>query len=129
MPIKPEVIQMQTHSNDARQYRVYAIAAFRLRGKSLKLRIYESIPATPGGEVHQFIPFNDLTNYETTYGGGRYIDLAPGDLKDGKLTLDFNKAYNPDCAFAEGYSCPIPPVENKLRVRVEAGELLFGREQ
>ena len=129
-PATPDTIWMQTHSDDVRAFRVYAVyavALFRLRGKPFRLHIYESVPATAGGTTHLFIPFNDLTNYETTYGGGRYIDVEKADIRNGKMLLDFNKAYNPYCAFAEGYSCPIPPVENKLNARIEAGEQLFGK--
>ena len=77
---------------------------------------------------HLFIPFNDLTNYEETYGGGRYIDLSLNDIKDGKVVLDFNKCHNPYCAYSDGYNCPIPPEANRLKVAVKAGEMNFGKE-
>ena len=82
----------------------------------------------PQYKDYLFLPFTDLTNNETTYGGGRYIDLKLKDIREeGRLTIDFNKAYNPYCAFGEGFSCPIPPDANKLNVRVEAGEQNYGK--
>ncbi len=75
-----------------------------------------------------FLPFGDLTNGETTYGGGRYLyDTIKGaDLgvdADG-LVLDFNYAYNPSCAYHEQWTCPLTPPENRLPFAVEAGEAL-----
>ena len=69
---------------------------------------------------HLFLPFRDLTNDVETYIGGRYIDLTIP--KGNKITIDFNKAYNPYCAYNyTDYSCPIVPEENKLQTRVLAG--------
>ena len=66
-----------------------------------------------------FLHFTDKTNGSETYGGGRFLDLR---IPEGNtLVLDFNKAYNPYCAYNNGYSCPIPPKENKLKVAVRAG--------
>ena len=78
----------------------------------------------PAG-THLFIPFNDGTNYDHTFGGGRYIDLSTTDITGNKYLLDFNKCYNPYCAFAEGFSCPIPPDENHLSLCIFAGEKMF----
>lgn len=118
---------MLTHSGKKQEYRQYAVATFILGAKAYKLCIYQSINLIKKDEhkFHLFLPFNDLTNYETTYAGGRYLDLDIAEIQDGKIWLDFNKAYNPYCAFKDGYSCPIPPVENRLQVRIEAGEQLF----
>ena len=74
-----------------------------------------------------FVPFKDLTNAHETYGGGRYLDFRMKDIEGASCVLDFNKAYNPYCAYSEGYNCPIPPRENHLEVRVEAGEMGFGK--
>ncbi len=70
-----------------------------------------------------FVPFLDKTSGKTTYGGGRYLDVQPAN--QGKILLDFNKAYNPYCAYMEGYTCPFPPKENRLAVAIEAGEKSF----
>ena len=71
-----------------------------------------------------FFIFRDQTSGKETYGSGRflYADLA----KDGKVVLDFNKAYNPPCAFTPYATCPLPPKQNRLAVRIDAGELNYG---
>lgn len=75
----------------------------------------------PGAaEGNLFVPFRDATSGHETYGAGRYLDLERED--DGTYTLDFNVAYNPWCAYAPQFSCPLPPPENWLPFRVEAGE-------
>ena len=70
-----------------------------------------------------FLPFRDATAGRETYGAGRYLDVAPP--VDGRVVLDFNYAYNPYCAYNEHWSCPLPPVENWLRVPIRAGERRF----
>lgn len=67
-----------------------------------------------------FVPFRDRTSGVETYGAGRYLDIDPE--PDGSYALDFNLAYNPLCAYSDAYSCPLPPPENWLPVRIEAGE-------
>ena len=69
-----------------------------------------------------FVPFKDASSGFETYGGGRYLDVP---VQDGLLEVNFNFAYNPYCAFADGWACPIPPQENWLTVPVLAGELNF----
>ncbi len=72
-----------------------------------------------------FIIFGDPTNGKQTYGGGRFLYAeAPGD--DGRVVLDFNKAYNPPCAFTPFATCPLPPTQNRLTVAVRAGEKSYG---
>jgi uncharacterized protein (DUF1684 family) len=96
-------------------------------GDTLQLTIYQNIDLMnqQGYEDYLFIPFNDLTNGMETYGGGRYLDVQQGE--GDTLTLDFNKAYNPYCAYNPKYSCPIPPDENKLDVEIRAGEKNFDK--
>ena len=121
------VFNMLTHSGKKQQYRQYARATFKIKSKKYTLSIYQSLKLTAKEEMknHLFLPFNDLTNYKSTFGGGRYIDLSVIDIRNNKILLDFNKCYNPYCAYKEGYSCPIPPSENRLNTRIEAGEQLF----
>ena len=69
-----------------------------------------------------FVPFLDATSGRETYGAGRYLDLEPEG--DGIYSLDFNMAYHPFCVFAPSYSCPLTPAENRLPIRIEAGERL-----
>jgi len=73
-----------------------------------------------------FLPFTDATTGVETYESGRYIDLQTGDIKNNQVVIDFNKAYNPYCAYVSGvYNCPIPPRENHLPVAILAGEKRF----
>lgn len=76
----------------------------------------------PDGDL--FVPFMDATTGTDTYGAGRYLDAVAAD--DGTWTLDFNLAYHPYCAYNPRYSCPITPAENRLSIRLEAGERLAG---
>jgi uncharacterized protein (DUF1684 family) len=91
---------------------------FEIHGQKLRLTpVEESLNAL------SFI-FRDLTAGKETYGSGRFLDAELG--KDGQVVLDFNKAYNPPCAFTPYATCPLPPKENRLAVRIEAGELKYG---
>jgi hypothetical protein len=74
-----------------------------------------------GEEDDLFIPFRDSTSGDMTYAGGRYVFVERG--QDGLVTIDFNKAINPYCAYDPDFSCPLPPPENRLAFAVEAGEL------
>lgn len=120
-------LEIPTHSGKTKTYRPYGIATFVLKGRTCSVHIYQSTTLIKKEQYrkHLFLPFNDLTNYEETYGGGRYLDLSTDDIVQGWLTIDFNKCYNPYCAYASGYSCPVPPVENRLGIRIEAGEQNF----
>jgi uncharacterized protein (DUF1684 family) len=69
-----------------------------------------------------FVPFLDGTSGKESYGAGRYLDLDPED--DGTYVLDFNLAYHPSCVYDPRFSCPLTPAENRLPVRIEAGERL-----
>ncbi len=71
---------------------------------------------------HFFMPFRDATAGEETYSVGRYLE--PRALPDGRIAIDFNQAYNPYCAYNVGWSCPIPPMENRVKVPIRAGEQL-----
>jgi uncharacterized protein (DUF1684 family) len=74
-----------------------------------------------------FIPFTDSTSGEESYGGGRYLECFAGDIGYNLLDLDFNKAYNPYCAYGAGYNCPIPPKENDLPIAIKAGEKNYAK--
>lgn len=118
-------------SGKGTDYLRYAVLKFKLRGKEVELTVYKKIALSKTLQYkdYLFLPFTDETNGVTTYGGGRYIDLREGDFSNGTLVIDFNKAYNPYCAFGAGYSCPKPPAENNLLTSVEAGEKMFARQQ
>ena len=89
---------------------------FEVNGKTYRLD-----PVLEKGSKQLFIIFGDKTTGKETYGAGRYLYADPaGD--DGKVVLDFNKAHNPPCAFTKFATCPLPPRQNRLAIRVEAGE-------
>lgn len=111
-------------------YRVYGVARFKIGDSVLRLRIYQSkdLMRTEKYKDYLFIPFTDLTSADGSYGGGRYIDLLRTDIKNANsLVIDFNKAYNPYCAYGKGFSCPLPPKENDLPVAIRAGEMDFAK--
>ena len=107
------------------EYLVYARIDFELNGERMVLHVYQSKRSAQSGKSKGalFIPFYDDTSAGETYGGGRYLVL---DLSDNdELVLDFNMAYNPYCVYNPDHSCPIPPKENYLAIKVEAGELMY----
>ena len=111
---------LSTNDGDEQRYTEYAFAEFKLDGVSNKLLILEI--ADPGpSQGNLFLAFGDETSTVETYGAGRYLDLTktPG---SSTVTLDFNLAYNPYCAYSDTYSCPLPPRENLLAIPVRAGE-------
>ncbi|SDE53387.1 hypothetical protein SAMN04487996_105302 [Dyadobacter soli] len=124
---KSKSFEMPTYSGMNKTYVKYGVLKFRVNGKKQKLTVYRSLSLQQLAKYkdYLFVPFKDKTNGAETYGGGRYIDLKTTDLKDGKCILDFNKAYNPYCAYSTGYNCPIPPLNNHLAISVPAGEKNF----
>ena len=93
---------------------------FEIGDEECVLQAYKS----DAGEEQLFVPFRDATSGKETYGAGRYLDLdaAKNLTADGKWILDFNRAYNPWCAYSEQYTCPFVSQENRLTVPVRAGE-------
>ncbi len=100
-------------------YPVPGVAIFTVQGKEYRL---EPVLEEPNGDY--FFIFGDKTNGKETYGAGRFLYSKPA--ANGTVILDFNKSYNPPCAFTEYATCPLPPPENKLPIRVVAGEKKFG---
>jgi uncharacterized protein len=121
---------MATYSGAVRKYIKYGDCTFYIKNLQHKLSLYQGVDLIkkPGYEDYLFLPFKDFTNGIESYGGGRYMDFKTGDIKNGILLIDFNKAYNPYCAYSDGYSCPIPPEENHLQIEIRAGEKKFGRD-
>ncbi len=112
----PQEIRIGTIVNTDSVYRSVGTIDFKLQGRKLQLL------ASAGGAPKQlFIVFRDATAGEETYGAARFLsaEVAP----DGSVDLDFNKAYNPPCAFTPYATCPLPPRDNILPVRIAAGEL------
>jgi uncharacterized protein len=117
------VFEMPTTTDRLPLYRKYGIARFTLNGKKIELSIYQNQQLMTSADYAEslFLPFNDATNGTTTYGGGRYLDLEIPKEGSKKIRIDFNKAYNPYCAYNHTFSCPIPPSENNLSVAIPVG--------
>ncbi len=117
---------MPTTTERLPEYVKYGEVHFEIDGASFKLNLYQNTTPSKDPEYadYLFLPFTDLTSGDGSYGGGRYVDahIPEGDT----MIIDFNKAYNPYCAYNPRYSCPIPPRENDLQVRIEAGVKEFG---
>ena len=114
------VLQMPTSTGGQRQMRRVGTLEFSLKGKPLKLSAFVEVGA-PNLD-HLFVPFSDLTTGTETYPAGRYIDLNRN--ATGIYDIDFNRAYHPYCYYDPSYDCPYPPLENRLKVPVRAGERL-----
>jgi uncharacterized protein (DUF1684 family) len=114
---------METSTARRPTYRKYGELRFVLNGKPQRLSVYQNqeLLKRPGLEDYLFLPFTDLTNGHGSYGGGRYIDLRIPPAGAAVMQLDFNKAYNPSCAYNHGYSCPVPPPENRLDMAIPVG--------
>ncbi len=119
-----ETLNIPTYSGIQKEFYHFGTASFAIKGFTYQLNIYKNIIGIQNKKYkdYLFLPFMDQTNGEETYGGGRYIDLKTGDIKDGFVIIDFNRAYNPYCAYGDGWNCPIPPVENHLKTEIKAGE-------
>lgn len=120
-----QYFSMQTTTSRVSQERVFGVLTFELKGKKYELNVYQGkdLMTRDGFKDYLFLPFLDNTNGESTYGGGRYIDLR---IPDGDtIEIDFNKAYNPYCAYNEKYSCPIVPLSNYMETSIEAGIKVF----
>lgn len=111
-----QVITLTTSTGDNREYYRVGEARFTYAETECVLHIYED-------DYGFFVPFTDLTAPSETYGGGRYLE--PHEVRSNVLYVDFNLAYNPYCAYNDKWSCPLPPAENALPVRIDAGEKNF----
>ena len=115
---KPDPALIITSTGSRQSYLKYGTLRFEIGGVRLELKAYKSTEDPFARSL--FVPFSDETSGSETYGSGRYLDLeeSGGD----EYQLDFNLAYNPYCAYNSNYTCPIPPRENRLRVKILAGE-------
>ena len=119
--VDAEAFEMKTTTDRKPIYKLFGVATFKIKGEEFKLQIFQNQKLIENEEYknYLFLPFTDLTGGEECYAGGRFIDLQ---IPEGdKIVIDFNKAYNPLCAYNHKYSCPIPPAENFLNVRIAAG--------
>ena len=118
---------MPTSSGITKVYLKYGQLRFNLAGSEQVLGVYQSeaLAQTENYKNYLLIPFTDATNGKTTYGGGRYIDFEiPASAV---VTLDFNLAYNPSCAYSSRFNCPIPPRANRLKTQINAGEKSYNK--
>ena len=122
---KEKPFEMKTTTERLPIYKKYGELHFTFDGKAFKLNVYQNLDLIKkeGYEDYLFLPFSDTTNGNETYIGGRYIDCRI--QKDLEWTIDFNKAYNPYCAYNYKYSCPIVPLENDLPIAIKAGVKKF----
>lgn len=116
---QPSNFQIPTSDGQLRPAHRAGILKFEIAGASQQLTAY----TFDGGDGESlFVPFLDETSGTETYGAGRYLDLEPEE--DGTYSLDFNLAYHPSCVYDTKFSCPLTPAENRLPLRIEAGERL-----
>lgn len=118
----PPTLEFPTSSGKIKYYTEYGKAYFTIDGKSQVLTLYtsEALKSKEEYKDYLFLPFRDATNGKQTYGGGRYLDLKIPTADE--IVIDFNKAYQPLCAYnAYDYSCPIVPEVNQLKIPIKAG--------
>jgi uncharacterized protein (DUF1684 family) len=125
---KPQRFTIVTTTGVERPCERYGRVTFTLKGERCTLQVYRLLDSEPQpGGSGLFLPFTDATTGKETYPAGRYIDLQGPE--GGPFVMDFNRAYNPLCAYGapERYRCPVTPAENRLPVRIESGERGFKR--
>jgi|SRR5688572_1481459 len=119
----PGIFRVQTTTGDHKEYTRIGRLEFEIEGQTLRLTAFLPPSDEPLHGNRLFVPFRDKTSGKETYGAGRYLDLNK--RTSDEYILDFNRAYNPYCAYSPYYSCPLPPGENNLPVEVRAGEMNF----
>src|SRR4051794_29156075 len=113
-----EVVEISTSDGKTKSFYRAGRIHFEVDGVPVELTVFKD---SDRGSL--FIPFRDASAGRETYEVGRYLE--PQARPDGSLDVDFNYAYNPFCAYGDGWSCPIPPEENRLAVAIAAGEKAF----
>jgi hypothetical protein len=112
--VAPNEVDLVTSCGDTARYRRAGVVRFDVAGAPAAITLFRS----DRGEL--FVPFRDATSGTETYGAGRYLEAST--LGNGRALLDFNYAYNPNCAYGPEWRCPLPPIENHLAVPIRAGE-------
>lgn len=112
------IIDIGTSDGKSEKYYKFALAHFKLYDQPIKLLLLKPVRSLNRNFI--FTAFSDQTSGDSTYGGGRYLDLSFTNAK--YVTIDFNTAYNPYCAYNSTFSCPFPPVENILDIPIKGGE-------
>ena len=111
-------VHMTTSTGDDQVYTRAGKLRFEVDGTPTEVTLYASID-----DPELFLPFRDATSGKETYGAGRYVEVH--DVNADHVVVDFNTAYNPNCAYNSRWSCPLPPGENWLSVPIRAGEKSF----
>ena len=126
---KSPIFEMQTTTDRLPLFKKYGIAHFTMNGQKCSLSLYESQDFQNALEHDNllFVPYNDVSNGTSSYSGGRFIDVETPSAGSNTITIDFNKSYNPYCAYNHKYSCPIPPSENNLQVAILVGVKSYGK--
>lgn len=116
-----DTVELMSSSGNIKYYRPYATLTFEIAGEDCELTAFQSMRLREVEEYKNYLllPFRDATSGSTSYGGGRYLDLEIPTTNT--ITLNFNLAYNPYCAYTSGYNCTVPPKENTLSVAVKSG--------
>ncbi len=113
----PDTVWMAESTGDAAPHLKIGYVTIPFPEKEARLAVFRT---GAGEEADLWIPFTDATNGGETYAAGRYVDVEPA--AGGRVVVDFNKAYNPTCAYNPKYACPLPPAENRLALAIPAGE-------
>jgi uncharacterized protein len=128
----PKWLRVETSTKQMKNFRVFGTLIFKLQDTIVKLNLYQSqdLLQDPKYKDYLLLMFTDETTGKESYEGGRYLDFTLSDIQNNTLVIDFNKAYNPYCAYETGkYNCPIPPIENKLPISIRAGEKIYDKSQ
>ena len=120
----PAEAYLRTNRDNQAVMRYLGDLAFTLQGRSLRLRLYH---AGEGVGTSVFVPFRDATSGRESYGAGRYVTLELNE--DDVYQLDFNRAFNPYCAYTDDFECPFPPAENDLPTEIRAGEKAWAEDR
>lgn len=121
---QPEEAYLRTNRDNQAVMRYLGDLHFALAGKALRLRVYH---AGEGVGTSVFVPFRDATSGSESYGAGRYLTLELNESDE--YDLDFNRAFNPYCAYTDEFECGYPPAENDLPVAVRAGEKVWAADR
>ena len=119
----PKRVRVPNLPGDLDPFDATGLVAFTLNGMTYRLEVYD----VGAGDEPLFIVFKDLTSGRETYPAARFLNAARPNAKR-ETVLDFNKAYNPPCAYNPYTTCPLPTAQNQLKVRIEAGELDYHKQ-
>lgn len=106
-------------ANTQEKLGLYGTVSILVAGQKTELEVYK----TPNTKM-LFLPFKDATTGKETYGAGRYLDVPMSNIAADKVILDFNLSYHPTCVYNHDYVCPVPPLQNTIKYKIEAGEKL-----